>query len=110
MNPPIGRAWTSRRRNCAACGTRRTSRPVRRVLCPRATKRERRPSISACRRRQALAAYPQASDGPSSIACAGHHLAVAALLALLRVGFTEPPRSPGALVGSYPTVSPLPHL
>ena len=30
-------------------------------------------------------------------------------LALLRVGFTEPPRSPGTLVGSYPTVSPLPH-
>lgn len=29
-------------------------------------------------------------------------------LALLRVGFTEPPRSPGVLVGSYPTVSPLP--
>src|SRR3954466_3228579 len=33
---------------------------------------------------------------------------VGTLLALLRVGFTEPPRSPGALVGSYPTVSPLP--
>jgi hypothetical protein len=31
-----------------------------------------------------------------------------ALLALLRVGFTEPSRSPGMLVGSYPTVSPLP--
>ena len=29
-------------------------------------------------------------------------------LALLRVGFTEPSRSPGMLVGSYPTVSPLP--
>ncbi len=29
-------------------------------------------------------------------------------LALLRVGFTEPPRSPGTLVGSYSTVSPLP--
>jgi hypothetical protein len=31
-------------------------------------------------------------------------------LALLRVGFTEPSRSPGMLVGSYPTVSPLPLL
>jgi hypothetical protein len=31
-----------------------------------------------------------------------------ALLTLLRVGFTEPSRSPGMLVGSYPTVSPLP--
>src|SRR5690606_7020245 len=29
-------------------------------------------------------------------------------LALLRVGFAEPPRSPEVLVGSYPTVSPLP--
>src|SRR5690606_39816205 len=33
---------------------------------------DRRPSISACRRRQALAAYPQASDGPPSSACASH--------------------------------------
>ena len=30
------------------------------------------------------------------------------LLALLRVGFTEPSRSPGTLVVSYTTVSPLP--
>ena len=30
------------------------------------------------------------------------------LLALLRVGFTEPPQSPAALVVSYTTVSPLP--
>src|SRR5699024_8731071 len=29
-------------------------------------------------------------------------------LTLLRVGFTEPPRSPGMLVVSYTTVSPLP--
>ncbi|BBH66750.1 hypothetical protein ACTI_34350 [Actinoplanes sp. OR16] len=29
-------------------------------------------------------------------------------MALLRVGFTEPPRSPGVLVSSYLTVSPLP--
>ena len=39
----------------------------------RARWRRRRPSISACRRRQALAAYPQASDGPPSSACAGQH-------------------------------------
>ena len=31
-------------------------------------------------------------------------------LALLRVGFTEPARSPGLLVRSYRTVSPLPRL
>ena len=29
-------------------------------------------------------------------------------LALLRVGFADPPRSPGTLVVSYTTVSPLP--
>ena len=29
---------------------------------------------------------------------------------LLRVGFTEPPGSPRALVGSYPAVSPLPRI
>src|SRR5215470_19838982 len=52
---------------------------------------------------------PADSGGPPSVACAGRRLAAAALLALLRVGFTEPPRSPGVLVGSYPTVSPLPH-
>ena len=34
--------------------------------------------------------------------------AVAPLLTLLRVGFTEPPQSPAALVVSYTTVSPLP--
>jgi len=33
---------------------------------------------------------------------------VRALLTLLRVGFTEPPQSPAALVVSYTTVSPLP--
>ncbi len=65
-----------------------------------------RPSISACRCRQAPAAYPQASGGQPSNACAG--AACGALLALLRVGFTEPPRSPGVLVVSYTTVSPLP--
>ena len=36
--------------------------------------------------------------------------AVAPLLTLLRVGFTEPPQSPAALVVSYTTVSPLPPL
>ncbi len=51
---------------------------------------------------------PAGSDGPSSNACANHHLTAVALLALLRVGFTEPSRSPGMLVGSYPAVSPLP--
>jgi len=34
--------------------------------------------------------------------------AARSLLTLLRVGFTEPPQSPAALVVSYTTVSPLP--
>ena len=51
------------------CG--RTSWPVSRILCTgRLAASGRRSSISACRCRQALAAYPQASGGPPSIACA----------------------------------------
>src|SRR5437870_3076469 len=38
---------------------------------------------------------------------AGHPLTLPYLVLLL-AGFAELPRSPGALVGSYPTVSPLP--
>lgn len=93
-------------------GGRRTSRPVRRILCAARTLRglrRRRPSISACRCRQAPAAYPQTSGGQPSSVCAGSSsCGDGPCLALLRVGFTEPPRSPGVLVGSYPTVSPLP--
>ena len=44
------------------------------------------------------AAYPGTRAGRPQVPC----------LALLRVGFTEPPGSPGALVVSYTTVSPLP--
>ena len=51
---------------------------------------------------------PAGSGGPPSNACAAARLAPRGLLTLLRVGFTEPPRSPGALVVSYTTVSPLP--
>ena len=51
---------------------------------------------------------PAGSDGPSSNACAATRLAPDDLSTLLRVGFTEPPRSPGVLVSSYLTVSPLP--
>jgi hypothetical protein len=85
----------------------RASRCVSRILFPGALRRPvRRPSISACRRRQAPAAYPQARAGsPRTPAQARTDRA---LLALLRVGFTEPPRSPGVLVVSYTTVSPLP--
>jgi hypothetical protein len=57
-----------------------------------------RPSISAGGCPPAPAAYPGVSaDGPSS-----------PCMALLPVGFAEPPGSPRALVRSYRTVSPLP--
>ena len=36
------------------------------------------------------------------------HLQTSSYLALLRLGFTDPFQSPGALVVSYTTVSPLP--
>ena len=48
---------------------------------------------------------PVSSGGPPSNAHAGSMLP---FLTLLQVGFTEPLRSPGALVVSYTTVSPLP--
>ena len=57
-----------------------------------------RPSLSAGGCPPAPAAYPGVStDGPSS-----------PCLALLPVGFAEPPGSPRVLVRSYRTVSPLP--
>jgi hypothetical protein len=84
----------------------RTSRPISRILFPGASRRPvRRPSIWARRHRRARAVYPQARTGrPRTPAQAPR----GALLTLLRVGFTEPPRSPGVLVVSYTTVSPLP--
>jgi len=51
---------------------------------------------------------PAGSGGQPSNACAG--ALSGSLLTLLRVGFTEPPRSPGVLVVSYTTVSPLPDV
>jgi hypothetical protein len=88
-------------------GGRRTSRPVRRILSPG---RSRVAAIHLGLPSPAgSSGLPAGSGGQPSNACAGpwpeDH---GTLLALLRVGFTEPRRSPGALVGSYPTVSPLP--
>jgi hypothetical protein len=95
----------------ALSGVGRTSRPVRRILS-----RTRR--LPGCATGAAIhlglpspagsSGLPADSGGQPSNACAGRCLATPALLALLRVGFTEPSRSPGMLVGSYPTVSPLP--
>src|SRR5215213_1724365 len=65
----------------------RSRDPVRRPGCTGPTHRGRRSGL------------PGSSGGPPSNA---------PCLALLRVGFTEPPPSPGMLVVSYTTVSPLP--
>jgi len=82
------------------------SRPVGRVLCPR--------SRGAAVIHLGLP-LPTASCGlPASLRRAAFNRSrrepLAPLLTLLRVGFTEPPQSPAALVVSYTTVSPLPPL
>jgi len=82
----------------------RVSRPVGRVLCPR--------SRGAAAIHLGLS-LPTASCGlPASIGRAAldrsRREPPVPLLTLLRVGFTEPPQSPAALVVSYTTVSPLP--
>src|SRR5215470_6296468 len=92
------------RRRVQASDVKGVSRPVGRVLCPRW--------------RGAAVIHlglplPTASCGlPASIGRAAldrsRREPLVPLLTLLRVGFTEPPQSPTALVVSYTTVSPLP--
>ena len=78
----------------------RTSRPVRRVLLPPAVTGA---AVATIHLGPPLPAgsrdLPAGSDEQPSGACCA---------VLLRAGFAEPPRSPAALVGSYPTVSPSP--
>src|SRR6266581_9461525 len=80
------------------------SRPVGRVLCAR---------LRGAAVIHLGLPLPTASCGlPASIGRAAldrsRREPLAPLLTLLRVGFTEPPQSPAALVVSYTTVSPLP--
>src|ERR1700744_2696903 len=80
------------------------SRPVGRVLCAR---------LRGAAVIHLGLLLPTASCGlPASIGRAAldrsRREPLAPLLTLLRVGFTEPPQSPAALVVSYTTVSPLP--
>ena len=72
------------------------SRPVRRILCRTLRSGGGHPSRPAVTRR--LQRPTRESTGGPPSPC----------LALLPVGFTEPPGSPRALVRSYRTVSPLP--
>lgn len=80
------------------------SRPVSRILSPVRT--GWRPSIWAHRRRVPRAVHPQARASSPRTPAQPHRRVRPSTL--LRAGFTEPPRSPGALVRSYRTVSPLP--
>src|SRR5689334_21278223 len=76
------------------------SRSVRRVLCPSAVAHARVAAIHLGVPLPARSSdLPARSGGQPSNACC---------LVLLQVGFTDPRRSPGALVVSYTAVSPLP--
>src|SRR5204863_5279068 len=79
------------------------SRPVSRILCaargPPATI-----SLAGRSRVRRVAVRPRRAATREL----GRAALERSLLALLRTGVAEPRRSPAALVGSYPTVSPLP--
>ena len=105
MQHPFGGAGCIR--TCRSTARRRARWPVGRVLCTRS----RGPAAI-----HLGLPLPAASCGlPASIGRAALNRSRRncpfrdrSLLTLLRVGFTEPPRSPWALVVSYTTVSPLP--
>ncbi len=82
-----------------------TSRSVSRILFPACA--GRRPSIWMHRCRAPRAVHPRARASSPRTPAQPHSRGVRPST-LLRAGFTEPPRSPGALVRSYRTVSPLP--
>src|SRR5439155_8103806 len=67
--------------------------------------RRRRPSLSVGRSRARRVAVRPRRAATREL---GRAALERSLLALLRTGVAEPRRSPAALVGSYPTVSPLP--
>src|SRR5437867_752761 len=89
----------------------RTKRTVSRVLFRPSHKRAAMiihlghtlPSASSDRTRRHRASYPYPTCGPQ-----WEQVGKPLYLVLLRVGFTELPMSPLALVRSYRTVSPLP--
>ena len=95
--------------SCLVRARKRTSRPVSRILWLRTTGDH--PSATAV----AGGLRPRACDLPGRLARAALERRPRALvrkrepfLVLLRVGFAEPPQSPGVLVVSYTAVSPLP--
>jgi hypothetical protein len=80
------------------------SRPVGRVLCARLLRGGGHPSRTAVADSLLRSTREHRAGHPRSLTQG----TVVPLLTLLRVGFTEPPQSPAALVVSYTAVSPLP--
>jgi hypothetical protein len=87
---------------------RRTSWPVSRILCTGRLAASRLAIIHLGLPSPAGSSGLPAGIGRATLDRLRSAPEPARLLALLQVGFTEPSRSPGTLVVSYTTVSPLP--
>ena len=89
----------------------RTSRPVSRILFPGASRRSvRRPSISACRRRQALAVHPQARAGRPRTPAQSPGSRRATFRPCSRWGLPSHPGHPGCWWSLTPPFHPYPAL
>ncbi len=89
-------------------GSGRTSWPVSRILCTGRLAASRPAVIHLGLPSPAGSSGLPAGIGRATLDRLRSAPLPARLLALLQVGFTEPSRSPGTLVVSYTTVSPLP--
>ena len=89
-------------------GLARTSWPVSRILCTGRLATSRPAVIHLGLPSPAGSSGLPAGIGRATLDRLRSAPYPARLLALLQVGFTEPSRSPGTLVVSYTTVSPLP--
>ena len=96
---PVGGSWGT---------VRRTSWPVSRILCTGRLAASRPAVIHLGLPSPAGSSGLPAGIGRATLNRLRSAPEAARLLALLQVGFTEPSRSPGMLVVSYTTVSPLP--
>jgi hypothetical protein len=89
-------------------GVARTSWPISRILCTGRLAASRPAVIHLGLPLPAGSSGLPAGIGRATLNRLRSAPDAARLLALLQVGFTEPSRSPGTLVVSYTTVSPLP--
>ena len=102
VNPAASLRWRRRR------SVGRTSWPVSRILCTGRLAASRPAVIHLGLPSPAGSSGLPAGIGRATLDRLRSAPYPARLLALLQVGFTEPSRSPGTLVVSYTTVSPLP--